>query len=89
MKTAKLISLIGLQIIAIAIVMMAISYLTDYLQHIGFFADRPATKEDVNTPVGDYVWGYRHWIYFFTGLCLFILSIIRLIDWIDSQINNS
>jgi hypothetical protein len=89
MKTAKLIVLIGLQLIAIAVVMMAISYLTDYLQHSGFFGDRLATTDEINTRKGDYVWGYRHWIYFITGFCLFTLSIIRLCLWIEEKTNKS
>jgi hypothetical protein len=30
-------------------------------------------------------WGYRHWLFMFMGLCLFVIQVIRLIQYINAK----
>lgn len=35
----------------------------------------------------DWHWGYRHWLFFFMGLILFIIQTIRLISYTNKKID--
>lgn len=89
MKATKFIMYIALQLISLAILMMAVSYLTDWLRNTGFFADvkiadPKAFKSQVDP---DYTWGYRHYIYTWLGFFLFLCSLARIITWAANYAN--
>lgn len=35
----------------------------------------------------DWHWGYRHYIWFFMGFCLFIIQVIRIIAFINKKVS--
>lgn len=86
MGSNRYFTLLALPVVALAIGLMAVSFLTDYLQASGFFNDvyisDPVVPTDFPTPDIHYNWGYRHYVYFWMGIVLFIISAARIIIWL-------
>lgn len=74
-----------LRILAISALVMASSFLADYLQSVGFFGDKKIIDRDL-TP--DWEYGWRHYVYNFTGFVLFLVQAIRTANWATKQLNN-
>lgn len=88
MKTSKLM-LITLRIIFVFVVGIIMSYFGDQLH--SFFGDNYCTVYlDYHCPDNGhtfptYHWGWRHWLFMFMGICLFILQVVDIVITIDKK----
>lgn len=85
-RQVKFIFLLSLQVILLFIVGMFGTFLSEYLQQIGFFADVYLKEPVFNEFSGSshWEWGARHYWYFWMVVVLFILQIIRIVMFVDS-----
>lgn len=65
---------------------MVYSFLSDYLQQYGFFKDKMLTPAEYQHQFGGtggidkwYEWGTRHYLFYWMGVCLFLVQFVRII----------
>jgi len=58
-----------------------LTYLSTWIQNTGFFGDTPCGGYFCGNIDSEHKWGSRHYWYFFMGVLLFLLSIVRVIVW--------
>ena len=78
-KAIKFTYLLAIWIICIGTVGLFYTYINDYLNSIDFFGDTKTYPYG-----GTYLyteWGARHYWYYWICLCLFLLSVVRMIVW--------
>jgi hypothetical protein len=77
-----------LQIIILFGCAIAFTFITDYLQAVGFFADTLAVKDEWSWVDENHNWETRHYIWWWMGVCLFILGAVRTICFIGEEGEN-
>lgn len=89
-KATKFTIYLGLYIVALCSIGIAFTFINDALQASGFFGDtlfKPyqttyfGLVDKTGMIDGKYVWGDRHYWYFWMCTLLFTLSIVRVIIW--------
>lgn len=81
---------LSLRIVALFATAMLVSYSPDLLR--GFFEDKYIQPDPIfDRRIGgglidnEWDWGYRHYLYFFMCVTLFIVQAARLMKWIDKN----
>ena len=81
---------LSIQIGVISISLIALSFLTEmdfWYEYFNFKCDRHETKEFLTHQKGlHYHWNYRGYVYFFTGVIYFLLSVARIVHSTDDSI---
>lgn len=91
-RELKYITQLGLYITALFVAGMLMTFVNDWIQASGFFGDtkfipHPSAwnKDYIITEDGaidtEYVWGARHYWYFWLCFILFMLSLVRIAVW--------
>lgn len=86
MKQFKFFISISLQIVILFVAAMAFTFLSDYMATTGFFGDVPIPegKEDGVVDKG-FIWGARHYMYWWMAFLLFIAQSVRVIIYIVTK----
>ena len=74
---------LALQIIALLIAGMFWTFITEYLQQLGFFGDVRRATPSTDTVDEMYDWGVRHYWWQVISIISFILAALRIIMWGD------
>lgn len=85
-KTIRFWWLLILQVIALFVGGMLVTYFSDWLQATGFFDDKPCEDRwGIGCGMVDkkFEWGARHYLYFWMMVALFVLSVVRIWMWGD------
>lgn len=82
-KAAKFTVYLALWVVALFGIGIAFTFINDAIQASGFFGDVKRV-----TPLSDgidvwYDWGIRHYWYFWMCIVLFLISVLRIILWIN------
>lgn len=88
---------LSLRIILLFTIMMIVSFIPDYLRSFfgdeycsGYVFNKVSNKLEQFIHYGsihscyEWHWGYRHWLFFLMGFCLFIIQIIDIIHFIKT-----
>ena len=72
---------LSLRVIGLFVTAMLISYSPDYLRE--FFGDQARAKDDWHRGMMDgmWEWGFRHYLYFWMNIVLFIIQAIKIVKW--------
>jgi hypothetical protein len=76
-----------IRVLIISATLMVFSYVTSYLQSTGFFGDT-IERGYFGTELGT-TWGYRHHVWWITGVILFGISVARTIIWGQNFFNKN
>lgn len=80
---------LSIRIIILFVVAMIVSYIPEMSIMRDFFSDSYCTLENCSTEWShrkpEWHWGWRHWLFLFMGLALFITQAIRLGVFIDKN----
>jgi len=82
MKKIKGFAKLSIQIAILSSSMMAISFFTETEIWLKYFNYETTISEYINCPKEGtihYHWNYRGYVYFFTGLTYFIMSVVKII----------
>jgi len=92
---------LSLQVFALFGILILCTFIPDYLH--GFFGDTfckgnisplpidcPSGWSRLSNTHGEtWHWGYRHWLWFTMGLCLFIIQIVRIVSFMEDKYPNA
>lgn len=78
-----------LRIIGIAGLIMLGNYITNVIQHFGFFGDVAVTPRCNDCVIIDkyHEWGFRHYVWFWMSAIMMIVTILRQICWAYNRLN--
>lgn len=90
-KTIK----ISIRVIAIFIIAITLSFVPDLLPNFfgDWFCQGHTTQTNTDCQYGAYYdshnpewhWGYRHWLWLFMGISLFIIQVIDIITFLEKE----
>ena len=85
----KIFNIITVYMFTMLIIMMSVTFLSDYLSSINWFGDTFVTRCGWSGRVEHMCWGSRHLIYVYFNFFMFCLSTIRLIVSLNHCVKES
>mgnify|MGYP000986510354 CR=1 FL=1 len=83
-KIIVFLSWLSLYVVILCVGGMLCTFLNDAIQASNFFGDVAGhvERDGINID-SDHIWGARHYWYFWMCVALFIISVIRIVAWMD------
>lgn len=84
---------LSLRVIGLFVTAMLVSYSPQFLR--GFFADTMYDAEKLRYSFGrgfiddQWDWGFRHYLYFWMCVTLFVIQAVKIIKWANKRSNSS